>query len=141
MKTLTLGLLVVCLSAAAAQEETPDTLGLQGPVVVFIYPAPISQDAKDGDSVQALHDLQVKLKPQLEARSIKVVSTRPVLLRLGEEDNPKKRIRQVDFRKTPAFLGTVLFAESHEAQVHQGLETEPQLRSRIDAYFAAAKKR
>ena len=138
---LGLGGLLISARPASAQQKTEEGLPVEGPVVVFVYPAKPTMDAEATPAEQALHDLQTKFKPQLEARKIKVLAARPSLIRFGEEDNPRKRMRPVDFRRTPGFLGTVLFAESHEPQIHQGLESEADLLARIDAYFAAAKKK
>jgi hypothetical protein len=126
--------------AAVPQERGEEGLRFEGPVVVFVYPAAPEPDAPLSAAAQSLHDLQARVRAPLEGRKIQVVSARPALLRFGE-DNPRKRVRQVDFRRTAGFLGTVVFAESHEPQIHQGTESEADLLARIDAYFKAAKKK
>jgi hypothetical protein len=68
------------------------------------------------------------------------VETTPTLLRLGDEDNPRKRVRKVDFRRTPKFVGTVLFTESYDPQIRQGVDDDEELLKRLEAYLGAAKK-
>ena len=104
----------------------------ESPAVVFVAPV--------GPAGDALRQQVDRLREALSKKKIKAVATTPTLIHFGEEDNPKKRIRVMDFRPTPQFAGTVLFTESHDPQVRQALETDDELMKRLTAFLEAAKK-
>ena len=110
----------------------PDALTLPGPAVVFVAPV-----GPEGDQVREQLD---RLGGTLSKKKIRAVQTTPTLVRLGEEDNPRKRMRKVDFRRTPKFAGTVIFTESYDPQIRQGIDPDEVLLARIDKYLASAKK-
>lgn len=110
----------------------PDAVTLEGPAVVFIAPV-----GPEGDPIRGQLD---RLGEALSKKKIRAVQTTPTLVRLGEEDNPRKRMRKVDFRRTPRFAGTVIFSESYDPQIRQGLEPDEVLLARIETYLASAKK-
>ena len=114
--------------------EPPQTeaLKVEGPAVVFVAPV--------GPTGDALRQQVDRLREDLLKRKIKAVETTPTLIHFGEEDNTRKRVRVMDFRRTPQFVGTVLFTESHDPQVKQGLEIDEQLLKRLEAFLEAAKK-
>ena len=126
--------LVPALLLAGQPPETPsrEALKVEGPAVVFVAPA--------GPAGDALRQQVDRLREALSKKKIKAVATTPTLIHFGEEDNPKKRIRVMDFRPTPQFAGTVLFTESHDPQVRQALETDDELLKRLTAFLEAAKK-
>jgi hypothetical protein len=100
-------------------------------VVVFISPV--------GPAGDAIRQQRERLRDELQKRKVKAVEATPTLLLLGE-DNPLKRTRKVDFRRTPRFAGTVLFVESHDAQIYEGLEDDQKLLARLATYIERAEK-
>lgn len=127
-------LLTIALLLALPQDEAPaaEAVRVEGPAVVFVAPV--------GPAGDALRQQVDRLREELLKNKIKAVETIPTLIRFGEEDNTRKRIRQVDFRRTPAFTGTVLFVESHDPQIRQGLEQDGDLLARLRAFIEKAKK-
>jgi hypothetical protein len=127
-------LLAVALLAALSQAEAPpaEAVKVEGPAVVFVAPV--------GPAGDALRQQVDRLREELLKKKIKAVETTPTLIRFGEEDNAKKRIRQVDFRRTPAFTGTVLFVESHDPQIRQGLEQDEELLARLRVFIEKVEK-
>jgi hypothetical protein len=113
--------------AAAARPESDGALRVEGPSLVFVAPA-----GARGDAIREQH---ARLKEVLERRRIKAVLTEPALLRLGEGGLLGGRLRQVDFRKTPAFHGTLVFAEDRDPQIRQTLEADADLLARVEAYM------
>lgn len=140
MNALAVWLAPAVLVLAIAQEPAlgpapdlpPDALTLEGPAVVFVAPV-----GPAGDPIREQLD---RLQQTLSNKKIRAVQTTPTLVRLGEEDNPRKRMRKVDFRRTPKFVGTVIFTESHDPQIRQGLDADEVLLKRIEAYLVSAKK-
>jgi len=120
------------LASQAAEAPPADAVKVEGPAVVFVAPV--------GPTGDALRQQVDRLREDLLKRKVKAVETTPTLIRLGDEDNRRKRMRQVDFRRTPQFVGTVLFTESHDPQVRQGVDTDEELLKRLLAYLEAAKK-
>jgi hypothetical protein len=120
------------LVSQAAENPPTDALKVEGPAVVFVAPV--------GPTGDALRQQGNRLREELLKKKIKAVETTPTLIRFGDEDNPRKRVRQLDFRRTPQFVGTVVFTESHDPQVRQGMETDEQLLKRLRVYLDAAKK-
>lgn len=120
------------LASQTAEPPPADAVKVEGPAVVFVAPV--------GPTGDALRQQVDRLREDLLMRKVKAVETTPTLIRLGDEDNPRKRMRQVDFRRTPQFVGTVLFTESHDPQVRQGVDSDEQLLKRLQAYLEAAKK-
>ena len=120
------------LAGPAAAAPPAGALKVKGPALVFVAPV-----GPRGDALRRQGD---RLREDLRKKKIKAVKTTPTLIRFGDEDDPRKRVRVVDFRRTPAFVGTVLFTESHDPQVRQGLETDEQLLKRLQAYLDRAKK-
>ena len=124
--------LVLLLAAQSPEAPPADALKVEGPAVVFVAPV-----GPTGDSIRQQLD---RLRDDLLKRKVKAVEATPTLIRLGDEDNPRKRMRQVDFRRTPQFVGTVLFTESHDPQVRQGVDTDEELLKRLQTYLETAKK-
>jgi hypothetical protein len=110
----------------------PEAVKVEGPVVVFISPV--------GPSGDAIRQQMDRLREELGKQKIKAIEATPTLILLGEEDNPRKRLRQVDFRRTPRFAGTLLFVESYDPQIRQGLEDDRKLLDRLASYMGRAKK-
>jgi hypothetical protein len=81
-----------------------------------------------------------RLRDELDKHKVKAIETTPTLILLGDEDNPRKRVRQVDFRRTPRFAGTLLFVESYDPQIRQGVEEGGKLLDRLASYIGRAKK-
>ncbi len=119
-----------------AAEPTPalpaDTVTLEGPAVVFVTPR--------GAAGEGLREQLARLQDTFKRKKVHAVATPPTLVRLGDENNPYKRLRKVDFRRTPQWVGTVIFTESYEPRIHQGLDTDAQLLKRVDAYLLSAKQ-
>jgi hypothetical protein len=88
----------------------------------------------------ALRDQLARLQDTFRKKSVRALATAPTLVRLGEEDNPRKRVRKVDFRNTPQWAGTVIFSESYEPRIHQGMDGDEQLLKRVETYLTTAKK-
>jgi hypothetical protein len=125
-------LIVLTLAAETPTPPPPEALEVEGPAVVFVAPVgPVGDD---------LRQQMDRLKEALLKKKVKAVETTPTLIRLGEEDNSRKRMRQVDFRRTPKFVGTLLFTESYDPQIRQGVDTDEELMKRLEAYLGAAKK-
>jgi hypothetical protein len=120
------------LAGQAAETPPADALKVEGSAVVFVAPV--------GPTGDALRQQVDRLREDLLKKKVKAVETTPTLMRFGDEDNPRKRVRQIDFRRTPQFVGTVLFTESYDPQIRQGLETDDQLLKRLQTYLDAAKK-
>ena len=120
------------LAGQAPETPPPDALNVEGPAVVFVAPV--------GPAGEALRRQFDRLREALSKKKIKAVETTPSLIHFGQEHNPKKRVRVVDFRPTPDFVGTVLFTESHDPQIWQDFEADEQLLRRLEAYLEAAKK-
>ena len=117
------------IAAPQTSDPPPETIKVEGPAVVFVSPV-----GPAGDPIRQQHD---RLRQELLKKNIKTVEVTPTLIRFGEEDNPRKRVRQVDFRRTPAFVGTVVFMESRDPQIRQGVEADPDLLARIEAFLKA----
>jgi hypothetical protein len=115
------------MAGPQAGDPPSETVKVEGPAVVFVSPV-----GPAGDSIRQQHD---RLRQELLKKNIKTVEVTPTLIRFGEEDNPRKRVRQVDFRRTPAFVGTVVFTESRDPQIKQGVEADPDLLARIEAFL------
>lgn len=122
----------VWLAVQTPGPTPPEALNVEGPAVVFVAPV--------GPTGDALRQQADRLREELSKKKIKAVETTPTLIHFGEEGNPKKRVRVMDFRRTAQFVGTVLFTESHDPQVRQGLEADEQLMKRLDGYLEAARK-
>jgi hypothetical protein len=115
--------------------DTPipaDAVKVEGPAVIFISPV-----GPTGDAIRSQMD---RLREELGRQKIKAVEATPTLILLGDEDNPRKRVRQVDFRRTPRFTGTLVFVESYDPQIRQGLEDDQKLLERLAAFLGRAKK-
>jgi hypothetical protein len=125
-------LVALILAAPPSSEPPPEAVKVEGPAVVFVSPV-----GPAGDSLRKQHD---RLREELLKKKIKAVEATPTLIRFGEEDNPRKRIRQVDFRRTPAFVGTVVFVESADPQIRQGLEQDEALLLRLRQFIDKAEK-
>jgi hypothetical protein len=115
------------IGAPQASALPPETVKVEGPAVVFVSPV-----GPAGDPIRQQHD---RLRPELVKKNITTIEVTPTLIRFGEEDNPRKRVRQVDFRRTPKFVGTVVFMESRDPQIRQGVEADPDLLARIEAFL------
>jgi hypothetical protein len=121
-------LFAVALLIGAPQASTlpPETVKVEGPAVVFVSPV-----GPAGDPIRQQLD---RLRGELLKKNVKAVEVPPTLIRFGDENNPRKRVRQVDFRRTPKFVGTVVFMESRDPQIRQGVEADPDLLARIEAF-------
>ena len=115
------------VGAHQASALPPETIKVEGPAVVFVSPV-----GPAGDAIRQQHD---RLRGELLKKNIKTVEVTPTLIRFGDEENPRKRVRQVDFRRTPKFVGTVVFIESRDPQIRQGVEADPDLLARIEAFL------
>jgi len=120
------------LSAQTPEPPAPDALNVKGPAVVFVAPV--------GPTGDALRQQVDRLREDLTKKSVKAVETTPTLIHFGEPDNPKKRVRVMDFRRTPAFVGTVVFVESRDPQLRQGLEADSALLARLEAFLKVKPK-
>jgi hypothetical protein len=120
------------LSAPAQAEPPVEAVKVEGPAVVFVAPV-----GPQGDALRQQVD---RLREELLKRNIKAVETTPTLIRFGEEGDTRKRIRQVDFRRTPKFTGTVLFVESHDPQIRMGMEQDQDLLARLRAFIDKAEQ-
>jgi len=116
-------------SMLQTNDPPPETVKVEGPAVVFVSPV-----GPAGDRLRQQHD---RLREELLKKKIKAIEATPTLIRFGEEDNPRKRVRQVDFRRTPAFVGTVVFSESRDPLIKQGVEADPDLLARVEAFLKA----
>jgi hypothetical protein len=132
--------LVGCTAASLASsalrhaEAEEKALTLDGPVVVFVLPvlAP-GMDDPAGD----FRSLPKDVGPELEARGIKVLTTAPVLIHHKSRD----RRRQVDFRTTPSFVGTIFFKPQTEPEINLGTEKQGELMLRVEDYFGKRKRK
>src|SRR5262245_58169708 len=128
-----LTLLPAVLLAASAQEPAPPAaLKVEGPALVFVAPV--------GPTGDALRQQADRLREGLLQKKVKTVETTPTLIHFGEEDNPRKRVRVIDFRRTPAFVGTVVFLESRDPQLRQGLEKDEDHLARLETFLKAKPK-
>jgi len=126
-------LLALTLLPSLLQAEPPvEAVKVEGPAVVFVAPV-----GPQGDLLRQQVD---RLREELLKKKIKAVETTPTLIRFGEDDNARKRIRQIDFRRTPNFTGTVLFVESYDPQIRQGLEQDQDFLARLRAFLDKADK-
>lgn len=123
---------VLVVAGQAAEAPPPSALKVEGPALVFVAPV--------GPAGDALRRQADRIREDLKKKNVKAVETTPTLIHFGEEDNPKKRVRVVDFRRTPAFVGTVIFVESRDPQLRQGLETDTALMARIEAFLKVKPK-
>jgi hypothetical protein len=132
-------LLVVLLAVSLAARPLPSAeageraLTLDGSVVVFVFP-----ERAPGmvDPAGEFRTMPKDVGPQLEARGIKVVTTGPALIHHKSRD----RRRQVDFRTTPSFVGTIFFKPQTEPEINRGLEKQGELMLRVDDYFGKKKQ-
>ena len=131
---LLLGAALVLLAGRARAEDEEKGLTLDGPVVVFVLPEiPPGMDDPAGE----FRSLPRNVGPELESRGIKMITTTPTLIRHKSRD----RRRQVDFRPTPSFVGTIFFKPETEPEINRGAEKQVELMTRVEDYYFGKKKK
>jgi hypothetical protein len=138
LRRFAVGLLVGAALVAAAgrlrAEDEEKGLTLDGPVVVFVLPEIVpGMDDPAGDFRTMPRDVGKELK----SRGIKMITTTPALIQHKSRD----RKRQVDFRTTPSFVGTIFFKPQTEPEINRGAEKQGELMMRVDEYFGKKKKK
>jgi len=128
--------LAVSLAASplrSAQEEE-EAITLDGSVVVFVFPELVPGME---DPAGEFRTMPKQIGPQLKTRGIKILITPPALILHKSRD----RKRQVDFRTTPSFVGTIFFKPQTEPEINRGQEKQGELILRVEDYFSKKKKK
>jgi len=131
---LLLGAALVSMAARVRAEDEEKGLTLDGSVVVFVLPDLVAgMDDPAGDFRTMPGDVGKELK----SRGIRMITTTPALIQHKSRD----RKRQVDFRTTPSFVGTIFFKPQTEPEINRGTEKQGELMLRVEQYFGNKKKK
>jgi len=131
---LVVGAALGVLAGPARGEDEAKGLTLDGPVVVFVLPEIVTGMNDPAGDFRAV---PANVGPELKSRGIKMVVTSPALIQHKSRD----RKRQVDFRTTPSFVGTIFFKPETEPEINRGAEKQVELMTRVEDYYFGKKKK